>query len=78
MKKMLFLIFAAILTITTSCDKENTEPASECAKEPSCPNCDWEIFTCKINGEDWCANCDMNSQTCASQLIVNIIQEVIG
>ncbi len=63
MKNIFFLFMVAILTVAASCNKENPEPENQCPQAPDCEGiepkqCKWEIFTCKINGEDWCANCE--------------------
>lgn len=57
--KNALLLLAALLTLVASCNKDNAEPNPTCGEpRAGCANCEWNVFRCKVNGEDWCANCE--------------------
>ncbi len=60
MKKIFLLSAAFFCLLAFSCKKENPSPQDKCLDRPRCEGCDWNVFRCKVNGEDWCANCESN------------------
>ncbi|MEZ5057438.1 MAG: hypothetical protein R2879_10440 [Saprospiraceae bacterium] len=48
-----------ILPFLISCEKVDVNPNQDCGvPRESCRDCEWNVFKCKINGEEWCANCE--------------------
>ncbi len=58
MKKVFLLSTAFCCFFAFSCKKENPSPQDKCLDRPRCEGCDWNVFRCKVNGEDWCASCE--------------------
>ncbi|MEZ4980255.1 MAG: hypothetical protein R2769_01440 [Saprospiraceae bacterium] len=63
MKIQLSLSYPFFLLLTLfflfACEKGDVNPNQDCGiPRESCRDCEWNVFKCKINGEEWCASCE--------------------